>query len=167
MQEPKFDCFTYPAVVVVCTIASELRVHRFDIYHTGAVVSAKPRGGYFLREGTVFFSLVFTIETGEVSNRCATVAEERTFIVGVLFTRGSILTPVAVFTSSKVAHGGWLKQVLSIKVWIAKTIRSKICCLSWFFCPDGGNDSLTRKMRCCCCALASSRMSQRALPLAS
>jgi hypothetical protein len=71
-----------------------------------------------LREGTVFFSLVFTIETGEVSNRCATVAEERTFVVGVLFTRGSILTPVAVLTSSKVAHDGWLKDLSAIEVWV-------------------------------------------------
>jgi hypothetical protein len=124
VQEPILrDCFTYPAVVFVCTIASELRSHRFDINHTGTFVGAKPCGGYFLREGTVCFSLVFTKETGEVSNRFATVAEKRTFIVGVLFTRGSILTPVAVLTSSNVAHGGSMKQLSAIEVWIAMIIN--------------------------------------------
>jgi hypothetical protein len=102
-----------------------LRSHRFDINHTGTFVGAKPCGGYFLRKGTVCFSLVFTKETGEVSNRFATVAEKRTFIVGVLFTRGSILTPVAVLTSSNVAHGGSMKQLSAIEVWIAMIINKR------------------------------------------
>jgi hypothetical protein len=96
---------TYPSFIFDATIAIPITFAAIDCYHTGALIGTKPRTSHLLRKATIVFSLVFAKQARKVSRGGTTVAEIGAFFAGILDTKGSMFTSMAVGAGSEqVSH---------------------------------------------------------------